>query len=307
MSPGSSSDEPGSLTIGTCQRFALMHRYAERQSGTMKMPSYAGLTQILVRGTLAGVLFILLGAPGCQPRRFEWQGPTAAFKRIDHNKDGELSRPEWQATSLKTNIFNAEFRFMEASDCNRNGRLTWPEYFRGVLERESCFTEDAIYPPASAMDAIETYIFPWLLTGRELEILASRNVFRSPTESLAIATEEYPGDIHEGKLPTDSDSVTVACEDDSKLYLNAFIESRQPSIYPASDCTVTNTSQANTVTLLILKVVTVYADREETTWHAKSVFLPPATTMRLANFFPRDAVSSSLSLFGIRGITDSAL
>lgn len=38
--------------------------------------------------------------PGCHPIRYEWQGPSDGFRRMDPDHDGKLTRAEWEQTSV---------------------------------------------------------------------------------------------------------------------------------------------------------------------------------------------------------------
>lgn len=58
--------------------------------------------------------------------------PSDFFRRLDRNRDGELSRAEWAAYYDRHNHPPGDLcmrRDFEPADCDQNGRLTWSEYY----------------------------------------------------------------------------------------------------------------------------------------------------------------------------------
>jgi hypothetical protein len=98
----------------------------------------------LARIWLAAIALTTCTAPGCNPIQFEWQGPSDAFKGMDPNHDGKLTRAEWEQTcesSQPDQTFlypgHSAYEFI-TSDCDGNGVYTWREYFRRRFRSMTC-------------------------------------------------------------------------------------------------------------------------------------------------------------------------
>ncbi len=98
--------------------------------------------KIFHRVVLVGFAFAACAAPGCQPIQFEWQGPSRTFRNIDINGDGVIVRPEWEE-KYGTHVSAADAAVVqfENADCQRDGRLSWGEYFRSRFKGKSCFSD----------------------------------------------------------------------------------------------------------------------------------------------------------------------
>jgi hypothetical protein len=67
--------------------------------------------------------------------------PSSFFRILDGNKDGLVTRIEWEAGHLM--VGNSEGssvlqRYFEWSDCNRDGHITWQEYRSTVMQLKTC-------------------------------------------------------------------------------------------------------------------------------------------------------------------------
>jgi hypothetical protein len=96
--------------------------------------------------SVALIALVACTAPGCNPIRFEWQGPSSAFNLMDPNHDGRITRAEWEQTSQMTHpdetfLFGggSAYEFLTA-DCDGDGVYTWHEYFQSRFKRALCET-----------------------------------------------------------------------------------------------------------------------------------------------------------------------
>src|SRR5690242_15423604 len=98
------------------------------------------------RMSIATLALVACMAPGCNPIRFEWQGPSDAFNLMDPNRDGRLTRAEWEQTSEMTHPYET-FLYgggsvyeLITADCDGDGVFTWHEYFQSRFKRTFCET-----------------------------------------------------------------------------------------------------------------------------------------------------------------------
>jgi len=85
---------------------------------------------------LVGVL-LLLGLAAVEHAGVLRQRPSLPFVELDIDRDGEISREEWEARYGTSALINAVLEF-DRGDCDRNGRLTWTEYFRVRHRLQKC-------------------------------------------------------------------------------------------------------------------------------------------------------------------------
>jgi len=244
------------------------------------------------------LLMLTLGAPGCQPRHYEWQGPTAAFKRIDATQDGELSRAEWQVRNWQTNLHTWEAGVFEQADCDSNGRLTWREYFRGVIKLRYCLKPYIFHPALSREELNTRAFFPMPLTDPEFGALRLFDLSR-PEQLIREVASTFPIDIYESLIDS---SAEVSCTDDGHtLILMSAGPYHQP--HRTATCSVVNPSTQNAITLLLLRIRVEFSDGSETTWHAKPIYLQPESAMKLVVVLPAEGLSSNITLEHVRGIS----
>jgi hypothetical protein len=96
--------------------------------------------------SFALIALVTCMAPGCNPIRYEWQGPSSAFNLMDANHDGRLTRAEWEQTSEMTHpdetfLFGGGSAYeLLVSDCDSDGVYTWHEYFQKRFKGKLCET-----------------------------------------------------------------------------------------------------------------------------------------------------------------------
>jgi hypothetical protein len=83
---------------------------------------------------------------GCRYARDESDGPTANFRALDANEDGDIDRVEWEDVQGSAFPDSLGFRY---ADCDADGRMTWHEYFGGYMRLQRCpgtyLYEDGIF------------------------------------------------------------------------------------------------------------------------------------------------------------------
>ncbi len=84
-----------------------------------------------------GVLAVLMLLAGCDRIVLRWQQPSPAFIAGDIDLDGQISREEWESVYGTNALTRAVLEF-DWGDCDRNGRLTWEEYFHVRIRRQRC-------------------------------------------------------------------------------------------------------------------------------------------------------------------------
>jgi len=196
-------------------------------------------------------IYLLCAAPGCQPIRFEWQGPSSAFKALDLNGDGIVTRPEWEA-KYGTVMSRADAGVLqfENADCERDGRLTWREYFQARFKGRTCDTawlsfylEDSTKPSDVAVE---------ILGGRGS--MNDESLFSMYSESPRPASPQAPPSL----------------ECAPGRWAEAQIE-----------CSLTNTLKQDTLTLIVLTVTAEVDGSRSASTHAKTVWVPPGTSTQL--------------------------
>ena len=80
----------------------------------------------------------LIAAPGSYCK---WQGPGTYFKAFDTNKDGVISREEWDHLYDELNGKGCCYEDFEKGDCNKDGSFTWSEYYDLRFSHKSCSAE----------------------------------------------------------------------------------------------------------------------------------------------------------------------
>ena len=98
----------------------------------------------LARIGIAVIALATCTAPGCQRIRYQWQGPSNAFKQMDPDHDGKLTRAEWEQTSEGSQTdqtfmypFGSAYEFIVA-DCDSDGVYSWHEYFQHRFKSMTC-------------------------------------------------------------------------------------------------------------------------------------------------------------------------
>lgn len=197
------------------------------------------------------VIYVVCAAPGCQPIQFEWQGPTTAFKSLDLNRDGIVTRPEWEAKFGATiSRANASVWEFDRLDCERDGRLTWTEYFKGKFKGRRCDTamirfylEAPVDPPDGSVEVLGG-------TGS----VSNELLFSSYSESPGSESLEY-------LLELQCDQVRTASTD--------------------IECLLSNRMEEDTLTLIIFSLTVENSESRSTSSHAKTVWVPPRSSAPL--------------------------
>jgi hypothetical protein len=196
-------------------------------------------------------IYLLCAAPGCQPIQFQWQGPSTAFKVLDLNGDGIVTRPEWEAKyGTLVSRANASVLQFEHADCERDGRLTWSEYFQARFKGRTCDTALLSFYLEDSMKGPDVAV----------EIVGGRDSMND--ESLFSMYSESPRPV--------SAQGPLRLECSPARWTEAQIE-----------CSLSNALKQDTLTLIVLTVTLEVAGSRSASTHAKTVWVPPGTSTQL--------------------------
>jgi hypothetical protein len=230
--------------------------------------------------TSAWVLVLTLMLAGCGRMMFAWQGPDPVFAELDIDRDEVVSREEWERAHGTSALDEPVLQF-DRGDCNRNGRLTWEEYFALRFKEQHCQASPLQFmsaQPGSSkpIEADMTSIH----NAKELH-LARLSLVRSRQK---LVKGKYHEDYSERDMtPGTLYRYTLSCGDPGQIEIPEVSQdfreiSRlgflEPGFHSAIRCTVSNQG-TDTVTYLRLRLTHESAEGEATTFHGKTLWIPP--------------------------------
>lgn len=227
----------------------------------------------------ACVLALTLMLAGCGRMVFAWQGPDPVFAAFDIDRDDAVSREEWERAYGTSALDDAVLEF-DQGDCDRDGRLTWDEYFLVRFREEHCQTAPLQLLRMQAGSSAAAADVTSIHHAKEF-YLARVSLLRTRQKLVA-------GKFHEGYSERDMQPGTLhfyrlACGGLEQVEIPAMsrdfheisrLGQQEPGFHPAIRCTVSNLSD-HTVSYLRLRLVVRTPAREAATFHGKTLWIPP--------------------------------
>lgn len=252
----------------------------------------------------------LLGAPGCDPYMFSWQGPTPYFKNIlDQNKDGLVSRLEWQFRTPETNVFSGGFSQYERNDCDRDGNLSWNEYFHGFMKHKRCRNgeEGGVYPYLEASTRYHTSYVPRLMTSKEAARFADAKYSSRHLPFVEYAEGIAHGVSERSLSASELESISSTCDEAEELPIHSNLYIFQAGNFPSISCRIENDNAAVAINFIAVESEANYSGSPETTWHGKAVAIMPNSSETIVLVYPPDVAPLSMEVALVRGVDISPL
>jgi hypothetical protein len=253
------------------------------------------------------VLIALLGcmAPGCNPIHYEWQGPSSAFKGMDPNHDGRLTRAEWEQTSERSNpdetvLYGggAVYEFLTA-DCDGDGVYTWHEYFQHRFKSTLCESARDDFGVAKFLGHAPA----WRQLARHWPALRTEAMSAQfekllagvPLGQQAVGKFVWPKHHRETPLPAGQavPVKVVATRIDRRQGMpraswnrtDGVTVQREPGEYDVLQIELANDGKAP-ISVVMLEIRAVTAAGDYATTHVKSVNIPPSGREKLEAWYP---------------------
>jgi hypothetical protein len=236
--------------------------------------------------TLVGILALLSLLNGCDRIVLNRQRPSPAFIVGDIDQDQEISREEWESVYGTNGLTRAVLEF-DWGDCDRNGRLTWEEYFRVRARRQRCQSSplETLMREAGQVTLHEEVLTP-IISAKDIH-LARVSLMRNTQRLVKAKFHEHYSE--QDKVPGGLYLFTLSCgaveqleipeiSRDFRQFSRLALLKEGP--HAAIRCTVTNNSR-HTFTYLQLRLTTAFAEGEAEAFHGKSLWIPPRASRDL--------------------------
>lgn len=265
----------------------------------------AGQLRYRSLGHGAGVLFIMLLLAGCERTLFVWQGPSQSYLGHDIDGDSRISREEWER-GYGTSASEAAVLDFDRGDCDRNGRLTWEEYFelRGRSRRCPPGALEVLQSGANATAEARTDTLV-ILNAREIN-QAWLSLVRNRQRLVAAKFHE---DYSEQDLPPGTGRLfRLTCGSMERLEIPSISQDFReisrvallaPGPHPARRCTVENFMRDDTITCLRLRIG-LPEDRKSQMFHVKTLWVPPSSTRDIWILPGAGATPTTIELMAVR-------
>ena len=278
-----------------------MHRRAVLESiHLVGRPTVGGYA-----ATALGVLCLLMLWDRWNPSVPVWQSPTPAFMERDIDRDEEISREEWES-AYGTNASTRAVLEFDWGDCNRNGRLTWEEYFRVRVKRNRCQTAPLeLFLHKTGQIALHDEVTTPIVSAKDIH-LARVSLMRN--RQRLIAAKFHEDYTEQEMVPGRAYLHTLSCSDIEQLEIPQISQdfrqfSRlavlEPGLHPGIRCTVSNGSDY-TFTYLQLRLTTLLAEGSAHVFHGKTLWVPPRESRDLWIFPDREWPVTKVSLVKLR-------
>lgn len=235
-----------------------------------------------------------------QPHRLNIGVPTPTFTNyLDLNRDGDVSRYEWQLLHRVTDLSAGDSIIFERSDCNQNGRLSWSEYFDGKIKLETCNT-DSLHNIIPTTTAPHSERFIGILTEDEHKQIFNASSY-DLTDTLRRLQTLIPNEISEEYVIS---SPVLSCESPYRSTLPAYFLRDTAQRYPVIECSLTNTSKEAALTLIVFRIDMSGEQTTFTSWHAKSLFIKANSEKNIFLIADHDVEDMMISISLARGMKD---
>lgn len=278
---------------------------------------------IVIPIIFAGLLIIIGALVSQSSFRFQWQGPSTAFKRqYDLNRDGEISRAEWISLKVGSNLSNStgNARTFVYMDCDANGRITWPEYHNFFFKGEGC-TETYLGQQIKDNNTSDffDYPFPVIITENELESIGNMAPGTPDVQVSKPIVDLVPGFISEAE-PNEKelDKINFECSGPAFASIPNALNLTATNQQNVHTCKISNQNTDLIVTMLVLKIKESYVDLSQrseqrqsqgilnnesvlaNSIHTKPIYITPDHSSEILFFSSERATILNIELIAIR-------